>query len=171
MKVVFDLVGGRLAIEGDGPELLKVLQVARDLAPNISQIQIVTIGDKTQSADLRSSLTQPSANQQKEQKQAQSSLPATLRQFARSLALDNTSERIAAIAYYVNKIEGKQAFSPKDIDGWFTMCGYQKPSQMGVAIFDAKRKYGFLENVGRGMWKISTQGENLILRKLEEGKN
>ena len=42
MKVVFDVLAGRLAIEGDGPELIKVLEVARELAPAISQIQIVT---------------------------------------------------------------------------------------------------------------------------------
>ena len=33
MRVVFDLRAARIAIEGDGPELLKVLQAARDLAP------------------------------------------------------------------------------------------------------------------------------------------
>jgi hypothetical protein len=102
-----------------------------------------------------------------DQARGQSTSAATLRQFVRSLTLDNASERIAAIAYYANKVEGRQTFSPKEIDGWFTMCGFQKPAQMGVAIFDCKRKYGYLENVGRGMWKISTQGENLILGKLE----
>jgi hypothetical protein len=170
MKVIFDLAAGRLAIEGDGPELLKVLQVARDLAPNVSQIQIITTGANLQLPDQATS-TQPSANSRNEQKQGQSTVPATLRQFARSLAVSNASERIAAIAYYANKIEGRQSFSPKEIDGWFTMCGFQKPSQMGVALFDAKRKYGYLDNFGRGMWRISTQGENLILGKLDEGNS
>jgi hypothetical protein len=80
------------------------------------------------------------------------------------------AEKIAAIAYYVNKVEGKHSFSPKDVDGWFTMCGFQKPTQMGVALFDAKRKYGYVENIGRAMWRISTQGENLILGKTEESR-
>ena len=166
MKVAFDLAAGRLTIEGDGPELLKVLEVARQLAPDVAQIQIVTSGREA-SNDNRSQ-TQPYTSVQSEQKPNQSTAPTTLRQFARSLTVNNASERIAAIAYYVNKIEGRQSFAPKEMDGWFTMCGFQKPSQMGVALFDCKRKYGYLENIGRGMWKISTQGENLILGKLEE---
>lgn len=92
----------------------------------------------------------------------------TLRQFARALTLNNATEKITAIAYYVNKIEGCHSFSPREMDGWFTMCGFQKPSQMPVAIFDAKRKYGYMENAGRAMWRISNQGENLIAAKLEE---
>jgi hypothetical protein len=91
-----------------------------------------------------------------------------MRQFARSLSLGNSAEKIAALAYYANKIEGKPSFSPKDMDGWFTMCGFQKPSQMPVAMFDSKRKYGLTDNVSRGNWRISNQGENLIIRKIEE---
>lgn len=99
---------------------------------------------------------------------ASSHAPKTLRQFARSLSLSNAPERIAAIAYYINKIEGRPSFSPKEMDGWFTMCGFQKPSQMAVALFDSKRKYGFTENIGHGMWRISNQGENQIIAKIEE---
>ena len=159
MKVVFDLSAGRLAIEGDGPELLKVLDAARQLAPDIKQIQIVT----------SAAPVSPAISEAKEPTNAQG-LPGaskTLRQFARSLTLDNTSERLAAVAYYVNKIEGKQSFSPKEISGWFTMCGFQKPANMALAVFDAKRKYGFLDTIGRGMWRLSNQGENLITAKIE----
>jgi hypothetical protein len=92
----------------------------------------------------------------------------TLRQFVRALTLNNTAERVAAIAYYVNKVEGRPSFSPKEMDGWFTMCGFQKPSQMSVALFDTKRKYGYADNAGRALWKISNQGENLIIAKLED---
>lgn len=163
MKVVFDISAGRLAIEGDGPDLLMVLDAARQLAPNISQIQIVTCGapeDQTSVGSPPMSKTERPA--------PPGAANSTLRQFARSLSLENAAERIAAIAYYMNKIEGRPSFSPKELDGWFTMCGFQKPSQMPVALFDAKRKYGYTENIGRGMWKISNQGENLIIRKTEE---
>ncbi len=94
----------------------------------------------------------------------------TIRQFARSLSLSNAAERITALAYYVNKIEGKQSFSPKEMDGWFTMCGFQKPAQMSVTLYDAKRKYGYVENTGRAMWRISNQGENLIIAKVEDSR-
>jgi hypothetical protein len=163
MKVQFDLPSGRIAIEGDGPELLKILQAARELAPHVTQIQItsnVTESPPTSSEEPQRPLSSPSAGN--------SSSNMTMRQFARSLALDNASERIAALAYYINKIEGKPSFSPKEMDGWFTMCGFQKPAQIAMALFDTKRKYGYAESVSRGSWRISNQGENLIIRKIEE---
>ena len=169
MKVVFDITAGRIAIEGDGPELLKVLEAARSLAPLVSQIQLITgrrhdAGDGGAFAGTDVEGTQSSPERLNSQGQP------TLRQFVRGLSLDNLSERIAAIAYYVNKIEGRPSFSPKEMDGWFTMCGLQKPSQMPLALFDAKRKYGYTESAARGIWRISNQGENLIIRKVEEAR-
>ena len=161
MKVVFDLAAGRLAIEGDGPDLLRVLEAARTLAPNVRQIQIITAKEEPKPGSAGMADDQPRPAQP-------ASASKTLRQFARDLSLGNLAERIAAIGYYVNKIEGKPSFSPKDIDGWFTMCGFQKPSQMSVALFDTKRKYGYAENVGHALWRISNQGENLIIAKIEE---
>lgn len=161
MKVLFDLNAGRIAIEGDGPELIKILEAARDLAPQISQIQISSgpIGPPKNADD-----NQPTS------RGSASGANQTMRQFARSLSLDNVAERIAALAYYANKIESKPSFSPKEMDGWFTMCGFQKPAAMSVALYDTKRKYGYTDNSGsgRGSWKISNQGENLIIRKTEE---
>lgn len=165
MKVVFDLAAGRLLIEGDGPDLIKVLEAARSLAPSVSQIQIITAPPRaTDGAASSDASTEGPVNATVRQPAS----AGTLRQFARALSLDNMAERIAAIGYYVNKIEGRPSFSPKEMDGWFTMCGFQKPSQIGLALFDSKRKYGYSENVSRGFWRISIQGENLILRKLEE---
>jgi hypothetical protein len=163
MKVVIDVTAGRLSIEGDGPDLIKVLTAARELAPTVSQISIVTSGDARRENASEQPREMTSANH------AQSVGPKTLRQFVRGLVLKNISERIAAIAYYINKIEGRQGFSPKEMDGWFTMCGFQKPSQMPVAMFDTKRKYGYTESTGRGTWHISNQGENLIIAKIEDG--
>ncbi len=37
-----------------------------------------------------------------------------------------------------------------------------------MALFDTKRKYGYAESVSRGSWRVSNQGENLIIRKIEE---
>jgi hypothetical protein len=163
MKVLFDLSSGRIAIEGDGPELLKILQAARELAPNVTQIQITSNVAETGPTNSEEAQRRSSSHSS-----SISASAMTMRQFARSLALDNASERIAALAYYANKIEGKPSFSPKEMDGWFTMCGFQKPSQMPMALFDTKRKYGYAESVSRGSWRVSNQGENLIIRKIEE---
>lgn len=161
MKVVIDIHAGRLAIEGDAPELLQVIEAARQLVPNVSQIQVVMSKEQ----EIRGENEQQPPT---DLPSAASSVRSTLRQFARSLSLGNAPERIAAVAYYINKVEGRPSFSPKEMDGWFTMCGFQKPSQMAVALFDSKRKYGLTENIGHGMWRISNQGENLIIRKIEE---
>ena len=166
MKVIFDITASKLSIEGDGPDLISVLTAARELAPLVSQIQIITSKSNPQS-DLDSL---KSDNSSEVRSAPVSNGAMTLRQFVRSLTLDNISERIAAISYYVNKIEGRPSFSPKEMDGWFTMCGLQKPSQMPLALFDAKRKYGFSESAARGSWRISNQGENLIIRKQEESR-
>lgn len=167
MKVVIDISAGRLAIEGDGPELLKVLQAARELAPDITQIQIITSGGGNPGT-IAQAEAQNSRHARSVATPRQSASPGTMRQFARSLSLNNSAERIAAIGYYANKIEGKQSFAPKEVDGWFTLCGFQKPAQMSVSLYDAKRKYGYVDNVGRAMWRISTQGENLIIARIED---
>jgi hypothetical protein len=162
MKVVFDIQAGRIAIEGDGADLLNILQAARELAPHVTQIQITA--DAVPSAPAAAETPKAVSLGSGERTQ-------TMRQFARSLTLTNAAERIAALGYYANKLEGKPTFSPKDMDGWFTMCGFQKPSQMPVALFDTKRNYGYLENVSRGNWRISNQGENLIIGKIEDRQN
>ena len=130
MKVVFDVTEGRIAIEGDAPELLQVLEAARQLAPSVKQIQIVTSAITThETSQVQSSVARDDKDVTKTTVEPSK---MTLRQFARALSLNNASERIATIAYYVNKVEGKQSFSPKELDGWFTMCGFQKPVQMPV---------------------------------------
>lgn len=168
MKVVFDIAAGRLAIEGDGPELVKVLEIARELAPSISQIQIVTTRSPSKTPSSPDAIATNGASSAG--RSLVPTVPKTLRQFGRSLSFNNISERIAAIAYYVNKIESRPSFSPKEMDGWFTMCGFKKPAQMHLALFDSKRKYGYAESVARGIWRISNQGENLIIRKIEESR-
>ena len=75
---------------------------------------------------------------------------------------------MTALGYYATKVLGKDTFSPKEMSEWFNHCGFIKPSQMAVAISDAKRKYGYLESAGHGLWKLSTSGENLVIGKLEE---
>ena len=92
---------------------------------------------------------------------------ASLRDFARQFSLENTSQRIAVVAYHAVKIGGKSTFTVKEMNDWFGLCGFKKPTQMPVALQDAKRKYGYLETKGRDQWTIATGGENLVLGLLE----
>ena len=40
---------------------------------------------------------------------------------------------------------------------------------MNVAIFDAKKTLGYVENQGYGKWKLTSAGENFVTRKLQGG--
>ena len=155
MRIEFDLTRSQVSIEGDGPELIAVLEAVRHVAPKLSEIRITTgaCHDPPESHNGTAGARRTS-NQ-------------TMRDFARGLDLSSNSERIAAIAYYATKLEQRESFSAKDMGDWFTICGFQKPTQMPVALFDAKRKYGFLEKAGHGRWRISTQGENMVIGKTE----
>jgi hypothetical protein len=160
MKLVFDLSRNHLTIEGDGKDLIAVLQAVREVAPRLTEIKIVGAGGAGGKSDGKPEIPHPPL--------AQGHLP--LREFAKSLNLTNMAERIAAIGYYIMKVEGKLSFSPKEMGERFMVCGFQKPTQMPVAMFDSKRKYGYTESTERGQWKLTTGGENLITRKIEESK-
>lgn len=156
MHVTFDFSNRRISIEGDAPELVQVLTLAREIAPNLPAINIITEPQKNGNGVPRLGNDHGSESTQ------------TLRQFVRSLSLSNAAERIAAISYYQNKVAKVPSVSPKEMGDLFTQCGFQKPKQMPVALFDSRRKYGYMESAGHGAWRISTNGENLIVGKLEE---
>ena len=175
MKVVFDLAAGRIGIEGDGPELVSLLQLVRDIAPKIPNIHFSTIAGEHQPQTPVKLKPPTDAGSAGGEGAAGSSTGLvsglTLRQFVKSIPLTTASERITAIAYYFKTHEAKNSFSPKEMDNWFTMCGFPKPAQMPTAVFDTKRKSGYLENAGHGQWKLSNQGENLISGKMNEAEN
>ena len=164
MKITFDFSAKRVSINGDGPELVQILTLVRDLAPSLPSISIETVASEERpnapSDGNASSAANPAGSG--------SGTPSTMRQFVRSLTLGSISEKVAAIAFYQLKHLQKTTFAPKEMSDWFTQCGLEKPGQMAVAVYDAKKKNGFVDNAGHGSWKISTQGENLIIRKLEE---
>jgi hypothetical protein len=157
MKVTFDFSKNQIGIEGEGPELISVLQVVRDIAPKIPEIKISTQA--------------PSASGDEKPPREALGNNQTLRQFARSLVVDNISEKIATIGYFLKRHEGRDTFSPKELADLFVTCGFQKPAEMSVALNDAKRKYGYVDNAGVGKWKLTTSGENVIIAKLEKKEN
>jgi hypothetical protein len=173
MKVVFDFAKQQISIDGDEQRLLEVLGVVRQIAPLLTKIEITTSAAAPQSLASSPRLTLPSQTGS-DTSQAGNGAPLqtgqTGRQFVRRLVLDNAYERIAAIAYYYKTYEGRQFFSPKEMDNWFAICGFQKPSQMPVAMSDASRKYGFVESSARGQWRLTTSGENLIIGKLNQAE-
>jgi hypothetical protein len=164
MKVTFDFVKRQIGIEGDAPELVEVLKLAREVAPKLPDINILTQPDSPRES-TPSGTSSPVVQNGQSSQNGQRQLP--MREWARRLSLNSNVERITALGYYITKIESHASFSPKEMSEWFAHCGFQKPTQMPVAIFDAKKKYGYVENLGHGRWKLTTSGENLMIGKLE----
>lgn len=178
MKVTFDFCKQAISIEGEEPKLVELLTLARSIAPLLSQIQITTRSPSASSPEsVRPSPIPIQSGQSEEQLTGGNGDGAgptihgqTLRQFVRSLTLENAYERAAAIAYYIKRHENREFFSPKEMGEWFTHCGLQRPSQMPVAMSDAKRKYGYIDSAGYGKWRITTSGENLIVGKMNHAE-
>jgi hypothetical protein len=145
-----------IVVEGPGDDLAKLFDNVRAAAPTLKEIRVIT-SDAVGVADGGGS------NRDEEKAGRRTSL----REFARRFSLENTSERLAVIAYHAVKEAGKPTFSVKEMNDWFGLCGFKKPIQMPVALSDAKRKYGYLENKGRDQWTLATGGENLVLSLLE----
>jgi hypothetical protein len=164
VKVFFDLSAGLIRIEGEGDDLVKVFQAARELAPSMD---IHITGTAGIAGEKRPS--QPPVQQSPQNGNGPSGL--TLKQFIKSLHLQNTAERIAAIAYHEKHHENRESFSPKEMGSWFTIAGLQKPNQMAVAVFDAKKRYGYLDSAGHGKWKLTPNGENLVVGKQNSAEN
>ena len=158
IKITFDLSAGQIVVEGEEGDLMKLAEQAKSLAPSLSEIRILTQkkqaslekGESPVPASVTVAARQPS-----------------IRDFAKSLNLSNTYERIAALAYHAIKTQGRASFSVKEISDWFGLCGFQKPTHMPAALSDAKRKYGYVDSKGRDQWSIATGGENIIIGLLE----
>ncbi len=159
VKITFDTKAGQIIIEGKEGDLIKVAQEARSLAPHIAEIRIINEQVPLKPSEITGNPASHSIISDQER--------GSMRQFAKSLSLSNTYERIAAIAYYAIKVQNKPYFSVKEMGDWFGLCGFQKPAVMPVAMSDAKRKYGYVESRGRDQWVISTAGENRIMELKE----
>ncbi|OGX05838.1 MAG: hypothetical protein A2Z88_05725 [Omnitrophica WOR_2 bacterium GWA2_47_8] len=157
VKITFDFVNGQIVVEGAEGNLLKLAEQAKSIAPNLSEIRIIT-QQKQSKSEIPNSV------------QATDTRTVSLRDFAKSLNLNNTYERIAAIAYHAIKIQGRASFSVKEMSDWFGLCGFKKPSIMSVAFSDTKRKYGYIDSKARDQWNITTSGENIIIGLLESKK-
>ena len=154
MKVLFNIPKQTVSIEGDGPDLIKLLEVVREVAPNLPEITIQAQGISDKEAS-------PAGT-------ANNGGGLTLRQFTRKISLGSNSEKIAAVAYYKKDHEALESFTPKEMGEWFTNCGFNKPSQMPVAVHAARKRYGYVESESRGRWRLTTNGLNLIVGKLND---
>lgn len=159
IKVTFDPRTGRISVEGESKDLIAVLEAAKGVAPHFKHM---SIGPASAAGEVEEPTNSGLGGG------GSTSRKPAMRDFGRSLVLNNTYERIAALAYYAIKTEGRTSFSPKEMDDWFGLCGFKKPGNMRVALADAKAKYGYVTSKGYAQWTIATGGENLVMEKNEE---
>jgi hypothetical protein len=154
-RVTFDIRQGLITVEGPAADLNALFETVRAAAPSLKEIRVIASngGSLQESGSV-------SGEPRSERK-------PSLRDFARKFSLENTSQRIAVLAYHAVRIDGKGTFTVKEMNDWFGLCGFKKPTQMPVALQDAKRKYGYVETKGRDQWTIATGGENLVLELVE----
>lgn len=162
ISVTFDFAQQKIVIEGEEGDLMKLAQEAKALAPLLKEITITT---KTAKPTMDTAASQPTAHPV-----GASERHLGMREFARALPVSSVYEKIAALGYHVNKIQGKQSFSNSEISDWFGLCGWPKPASVAVALNDARRYRGYVESKSRGQWAITTAGENLIIEMLEKQK-
>jgi hypothetical protein len=157
--VTFDLKRGTVTIEGPAEDLGRLFDAVRAAAPALRQISIVTTG-AVETHDDGPATVDASA-------EGASARVPSMRDFARQFFFENTSDRIAVLAYYSSKYNRKTTFSVREMNDWFGLCGFKKPKQMPIAMSDARRKYGYVESKGRDQWALATTGENRVLDLIE----
>lgn len=171
MQITFDLLNQKVTVEGEGVELAQILTLVREIAPDIRNIQFaIRTGEASASTNGRH--VETVARNEPNGHAATNGPPppngVTLRDFARSVNPKTMYERAAVVAYYLREHEGRATFSPKDLDQRFAICGFQKPRNMAVMLNDCRRRTGYVENVKYGEWRLARDGDNLMIRNLEE---
>ena len=88
---------------------------------------------------------------------------STLRTFLAAKRPGNAYETMAVLLAYKKSHETKLELSADEIRVAMIQAGGRPPGNMGQAMADCRRRYGYVE-VGstRGLWKLSPQGETLV---------
>ena len=73
------------------------------------------------------------------------------------------------VAYYLAELapsdERKDTVRVADLEKYFKQANYKLPEKMEQLPIDAKRA-GYLENVGRGEYKLTRVGYNLVTQSM-----
>lgn len=165
MKVVFNIVNGQVSIEGDGPDLISVLQAVRDVAPKLTEIRLITAPTHPKQIVAGAGSHDVPTEENKVNLPPAGGAP-TLREFVKQVGPESVADRIVALGFYHSRYQGEDSFSPKQMEQWFDHAGLVKPAQMPVAIFAARKRYGYVDSPSHGRWKVTVAGENAITRKL-----
>lgn len=93
-----------------------------------------------------------------------------LKDVVKRLVPHNKCQTVAIIALEKKK-EGRETFSPQDMAGWFEMAGLPKPSNMPFVLYDASRRFHYIESKGHSKWTLSQAGKDLVLNLEKQANN
>jgi len=163
MQITFDFSAQRIVVDGPEAELLSLLDAVRKIAPGMPQITINTVA----SSGAKDEHPGRERHGGWADRGNASSTPKTMREFVKSIDASTHSQKISSIAYFLKNHDKKDRFSPKEMDGYYTVCGFTKPSSLPVALSDAQKKSRYIKNVSYGQWELDTDGENWVIGRLE----
>jgi hypothetical protein len=158
IRITIDLQASRIIVEGEEGDLMGVAKMVKDITPFIEEVMIVSKkpGTNISQNEVKATVDAGNGNVR----------DLGVKEFAKRFSVNSAVDRICVIAYYLNKIKGNPSFSVKEMDDCFTMCNFQKPAQMAVAMSDAKRKKEYVDSKGRDKWQLTVIGENFVINQL-----
>jgi hypothetical protein len=74
----------------------------------------------------------------------------------------NSYERVACLAYYLERVDKLEEIKTADINKANTDARLSKLSNAALFVADATRKYGYLTSIGRGTVALSSRGEAVV---------
>uniref|UniRef100_A0A7C3J6X8 Uncharacterized protein n=1 Tax=candidate division WOR-3 bacterium TaxID=2052148 RepID=A0A7C3J6X8_UNCW3 len=92
----------------------------------------------------------------------------SLAEFYRQKQPKDHNETVVVFAYWLTKKEGKEEFTPKDIENCYTQTGVRKPRNVPqtMKILASGDKAYLIKGEKRGIYKISMLGKDLIEKEL-----
>lgn len=95
-----------------------------------------------------------------------------IRTFRREKNPTSARQMACVVAYYLKELapmeDRKQSVSNADMEKYFTQAGFELPTALEQLLKDAK-KSGYFESVGRGEFKLTRVGQNLVTHSLPPG--
>jgi hypothetical protein len=86
----------------------------------------------------------------------------------------SASQMACVVAYYLSEhapeSERKDTIKSADLEKYFKQANYRLPEKMEQLLVDAKRS-GYFDNVGRGEYKLTRVGYNLVTQSMPASKD
>lgn len=95
--------------------------------------------------------------------------PKNIKQFKEQKKPKSAVEMAVLIAYYLSHLapdsERKKEINTKDLEDYFKMAEFKKPSKIGFTLPNAK-KAGYLDSAEKGEYKLNPVGYNLVVHNM-----